>query len=329
MTMKTGIAVLFILLTAIVADAGEQPGAELVALPTIQEIEHQLVQAGIQPEEATSILQAMRRARFTEEQMLRVGEQLTSGSGPADAVGPVLAKVHEGIAKGIPPESILAATVRVRDRYRLATSLALRLTPTRDDQLTATLADCLAAGLTEQEAMRIASSLRTRTQDMDDPQARSLMIQTLLTARTMARQKVSSGTTAVLISNALARGYGSEEMQTLRHAVESSGSADMEATAKRFGAAIGRGASLGQLQSGLDEGSGSRGETGGGSSSGGGSGNSGGADGNDNGSGSGSSGGGSSGGGSGSSGGGSSGGGSGGNGNGSGGSGSGGGGGRS
>ncbi len=267
--MKTGIAVLFILLTAIVAEAGEQPGAELVAMPGMQEIEQQLIQTGIQPEEATSILQAMRRARFTEEQMLRVKEQLTSDSGPTDVAGPVLAKIHEGIAKGIPPETILAATVRVRDRYRLATQLAHGLSPTRDDQLTATLADCLAAGLTEREAMRISASLRTRTQDMNDPQTRSVMMQTLLTARTMVRQNVSSGTTADLLGNALARGYGSEEMQTLRHAVENNGSADMEDTAKRIGSAISRGASAGQLQSGLSEGAGNKGETGSGGGSGG------------------------------------------------------------
>ena len=268
--MKTGIAALLILLTAIVAGAGEQRGAELIALPGAQAIERQLTQAGIRPEEAASLIQAMRRARFSEEQMLRVGEQLASDGGPADAAAPVLAKIHEGIAKGIPPETILTATARVRDRYRLAERLALRLAPTRDDRLTATLADCLAAGLTEQEAMRITASLHTRTRDMSDPQTRSLMIQTLLTAKTMVRQNVSSGTTAELIGTALARGYGSEEMQTLRHAVESSSNADMEATARRFGEAINRGAGAGQLQSGLGEGSGNRGEAGSGGGSGGG-----------------------------------------------------------
>lgn len=300
--MKTGIAVLVILLTAIVAEAGEQPSAELVALPGMQEIEQQLIQTGIRPEEATSILQAMRRARFTEEQMLRIGEQLTPDSDPTDVAGPMLAKIHEGIAKGIPPETILAATTRVRDRYRLATRLAQGLSPTRDDQLTATLADCLAAGLTEREAMRISASLRARTQDMNDPQTRSVMMQTLFTARTMVRRNVSSGTTAELLDIALARGYGGEEMQTLRHAVENNGSADMEDTAKRFGSAISRGARAGQLQSGLSEGAENRGETGsgggyGGSGSDSGGSNSGGSkgksDGNGNGSGSSGSGGGS------------------------------------
>jgi hypothetical protein len=298
----------------------------------LQEIERQLVEAGIRPEEATSVLQAMRRARFTEEQMLRIGEQLTSDSGPKEIAGPVLAKVHEGIAKGIPPATILAATLRVSDRYRLAVKLANELSPTRDDQLTATLADCLAAGLTEREAMRISTSLHTRTQDMNGPQSRNLMLQTLFTARTMVRQNVSSGTTAELLGNALTHGYGSEDMQALRHAVDSNSSADMEDTAKRFGAAIGRGASAGQLHGALNEGSESREETGsGGSGSGSGSGGSGSngngsSDGDGSGSGSGSDGNGN---GSGGSSGGGSGGNGNGNGNGSGGSGNGGGGGRS
>ena len=47
-------------------------------IPHFQEIEKQLVGQGLQKHEVTALIQAMNRAHFTEEQMVRAANQLSS-----------------------------------------------------------------------------------------------------------------------------------------------------------------------------------------------------------------------------------------------------------
>jgi hypothetical protein len=299
--MKIRVLLLLVLWT-VPAHAGEPTDNASVVPERFRELERQLVRSGLLQEDAEATVQAMVRAKFTEEQVVQAGKQMVIDDRETITTMAVRAKIHEGIAKDIPPETILAATARVRDRYQLAGKLASDLSASRKSQLTGTLADSLAAGLTEHEVRQLNTALRTRTKNLADNQTQDLVGQTLLTARDMVRQHISSKTTADVLNSALSRGYSGEDMHTLRKSLGGFTNNDPENTARRLGVAIDQGVRAGELQGAAAAGVGAGDKAG---SMGEGQGASGGGSGGSGGSGGGSGGGGDSGGGSGGSGGGS------------------------
>jgi hypothetical protein len=251
--MKIRVAVLIVLLATTTAMAGEKTAAQAQVAPDRMEgIAEQLIKKGIRPDTAESAVQTMMRAGFTAEQMTLVAETMPAGNDQIPVAEPILAKIHEGAAKGATPAAILTAVERVRNRFQLSARLTAELGQPGDRQLIAFLADCLAAGLSGHEAEQISATLRTRNRTMNEGESRALTVQTVLTARTMVRQGVSSVTAAQVLTDALAHGYDSHRMIALRQALDRSGSGSLENTARRFGAAIRQGAQAGELQDGQD-----------------------------------------------------------------------------
>jgi hypothetical protein len=247
--MKIRVAVLIVLLVTTTAMAGEKTTAQaLVAPDRMEGIADQLIKKGIRPETAESAVQTMMQAGFTEEQMTLVTGMVPAGNDQFPDAEPILAKIHEGAAKGATPAAILTAVERVRNRYQLSARLTAELGQPGDRQIVTSLADCLAAGLSGHEAEEISAALRTRNRTMNEGESRALTIQTVLTARTMVRQGVSSATATQVLTDALAHGYDSQRMIALRQALDRSGSGSLENTARRFGAAIRQGAQAGELQ---------------------------------------------------------------------------------
>jgi hypothetical protein len=286
MTMKR-IAVLIVLLLSVAAHAEAQPMEAPALRIQLQEVERHLVRGGITEGDAQAMVRAMTDARFTVEQMVRASKQLVSDDSRGITGPAVRDKIHEGIAKGIPPEAILAAAARVKNRQEYASKLAADLRETNKMQVATAYADCLAAGLTEQHAHQLNNALNARTETPGGVGSQSLVTETLLTAREMVRRNISSTTTIGVLESALDRGYGDKEMRTLRQSLAGS-SGDPENNAKRFGAAIDQGVRGGELQglgnsghgigekSGMGTGQGSSGSGGSGGGSGGSGGSSGG-----------------------------------------------------
>lgn len=178
---------------------------------------HQLMtQAGISSTDADTTINAMVRARFTERQMNRIGQTISSA--PPGTAAAVRNKVHEGIAKGASADRIAAAAAAVAARHQTATRFANSLRTQHQAQHAAMYADSLAAGLTENDARALTDRLRTRSNQQN--RNNDLVTQTLLTTRNMVRQGVSSKTTTQTIQNALQQNYSAREMQALRTSLE-------------------------------------------------------------------------------------------------------------
>jgi len=274
------ILLLMVMLLTVTAHAGEKPGNDVALHENLKTVERQFVESGLQPEDAQATVRAMVRAHFTEEQMVRAGRQVASGGGRGLAAGAVRAKIHEGIAKGVAPETILKATSKVKNRYDVAEKLASKLKQT---ELAGIYADCLAAGLSEKDARKLTAALQARKNTPGKSESRNLAVETLVTARDMVRQEVSSKTTGKVLENALRRGYSEEEMRTLRHTLAGNTRGNLEESARHIGAAIEDGDRHGELQdhdnhgfgtgekAGMGEGHGAAGSSGSGGSDGGGS----------------------------------------------------------
>lgn len=240
------ILILFIiLLLAVIAHADEKAGNPAPLEEQLKAVERQLVENGLQPEEAIATIQAMSRARFTEEQMVRAGMQINSDNGQGLIAGAVRAKIHEGIAKGIPPETILTVTAKIRNRYEFAEKLSLEL---NQAQLAQMFADCMTAGFTEKDVRKLATTLQTRMNTPGTGSNQNLAVETLLTARDMGRQGATGQTTVEVLEAALNGGYNQEGMRAIRQALGSDIGDRLENAARRIAEAIGQGAAAETLQ---------------------------------------------------------------------------------
>lgn len=272
------VLLIVVLLTATV-HAGEPPDNEFPPDENIRTVEHLLVQSGLRQEDAQATVRAMVEAHFTEEQMVRAGKQIASDDAQDLTARAVRAKIHEGIAKGVNPETILLATTKVRNRYEIAEQFALKL---KQAELIGLYADGLAAGLSENDAQRLTEALQARKNTPGKSESRELALETLTTARDMVRQGVSSRTTSEMLETALTRDYSEKNMRTLRHTLTVRSRNNLEETARRIGVAINQGVQAENLNNhgfndgenaGLREGQGAAGSSGDSGSDGGSSGN--------------------------------------------------------
>ncbi len=255
--MRT-LILLIVSLLAVMAHAEGKSGNPVALQEQLKAVERQLVENGLQPEEATATVQAMSRAHFTEEQMVRAAMQINSDDSQGLIAGAVRAKILEGIAKGVPPETILSVTAKIRNRYEFAEKLSLQLNQT---QLAQIFADCMAAGFTQKDVQKLATTLQTRINSPGTSTDQNLAAETLLTARDMGRQGATGQTTVEVLETALNRGYNDEGMRAIRQALGSNNGDQLENSARRLAAAIDQGAGAGALQSIGNRGSSGAGDT--------------------------------------------------------------------
>ncbi|MGB3224095.1 MAG: hypothetical protein WBB23_14925 [Desulforhopalus sp.] len=232
------IVLLIVVLLTVKVHAGEPPDNIYSPDENISAVERKLVESGLRQEDAQATVRAMVEARFTEEQMVRAGKQITSDDSQDLSARAVRAKILEGIAKGVNPETILLATTKVRNRYEIAEKFALKL---KRAELTGIYVDCLAAGLSEKDAQRLTAALQARRNTPGKNESRDLAVETLVTARDMVRQGVSSKTTSEMLETALTRDYSEKNMRTLRHTLSDRSRNNLEETARHIGSAINRG----------------------------------------------------------------------------------------
>ncbi len=233
-----------VLLLPVMVHAGEAPGDAAGVHETFRAVENRLIRDGLPQADARATVQAMAGAHFTREQMVRAAEQMTEGNYPGRTTWAVREKIHEGIAKRVPPETILAASAKVRDRYGFAEKMAVKL---KQPDLAETYADCLAAGMSKQDAQKLTGALLAGSRRLGTIDGPRLAAETLITARDMVRQGISSRTTSEVLGAALRKGYSKEGMRTIRHTLAGDTRDNMERSARQLGAAIDHGVQAGEL----------------------------------------------------------------------------------
>lgn len=203
-----------------------------------------MVQSGTPPGEADQTIAAMVRAHFTKKQMLQVGELMNSGDSGARAA--IRNKVHEGIAKKVDPQRIVAAAASVQRRYTAAIQLAAASGLPQRQRMASIYVDCLAAGLQERDAQSLSEALSNQGQSRAT-QNGNLWKETLLTTRAMVRQGVSSGTATQTVLSALGQNYSAKEMTSLRTSLAQC-SGNLEYSARSLKKAINNGSRGAELQ---------------------------------------------------------------------------------
>jgi len=189
----------------------------------------------------TKLQQIMTEAGFSNHQVIQVQSMINSAQQKGLPPEAVTSKVYEGIAKHVAPERIVQALERVTSRYEYGYGLAEKLVKekTQIAELGTTVAAGVAAGLTHQDAEKIAGSLHSRSGQVSQDEFYSLAEETMRTARDLSRQGVSSATTAEVVGEAVQKGFNASEMQTMRGSFNKQGAhGNVESLAKSYGNAI-------------------------------------------------------------------------------------------
>lgn len=148
---------------AVSASAAE----EVTDIPTawsneLQASTQSVIQAGLEQDDGVLMTRAMIRAQFEERTIVKAQHIVAKTLKNDLPVEPVMNKAYEGIAKGIPAESVVQAMERVRSRYEHAYGLASQLSKKKEvvDQLGNAFASGSAAGLSREDAEQIVSRLQ-------------------------------------------------------------------------------------------------------------------------------------------------------------------------
>jgi hypothetical protein len=245
----------------------------------------QMMQAGLKGDDAIKMTRSMLENDFTIDNTLKAQQIIMKAHNKGLPIGPLENKAFEGMTKNVKANRIVRAMEIVLSRYAFAYERAAVLSNEKQQisRLGNTLAAGLAAGLNNQDAAQICSTVQNRAQNISSLEHNSLSFETLKTARDMARLSVASKVVAEVLSQALQKGYSAKEMKSMRAAFMShSQTTSPQKLAKSYSKAIQDGKSIqgleGQAGKGGSAGSGGAGGSGGpgGPGGGGGSGGSGG-----------------------------------------------------
>ncbi len=199
----------------------------------------------------STLTRTMDTAGFSAEQVRQVQSMVKTAQQqglPADAMS---SKVYEGIAKHVDPDRIVQALERVTSRYEYGYTLARKLTK-REKQVVKlgnTVTAGIVAGLTRQDAEKLVNSLQLRSRQMNHNELCLLAKETMLTARDLSRQGVSSATTAEVVGKAVQKGFAASEMRTMRSTLSrQEAHGNRESLARDYGTAIDHGVQAHDLE---------------------------------------------------------------------------------
>jgi len=261
----------FLLASSAFADAVEQSLSQMPA--AIKDRTRAMIENGVPSEDAIQLVLAMNANRFKEEQILKAQGIVLEAQGRGLPTKPVINKVFEGMAKQVAPERTLQAMEAVSSRYAFAYDQARSITKNTEQagQLGKMLAESLAAGLKEQDALQIMSQLQEKSPKMNRDQMDELAAACLAMARDMSRLGVSSNLSSQVISSALSNGLNAASIASMHQSLVAQSQTH---SAQTLAQGLAHGAQQGQSAQGLggQSGHGGQGGQGGSGGSGGGAG---------------------------------------------------------
>ncbi|MBW1636642.1 MAG: hypothetical protein JRC87_07480 [Deltaproteobacteria bacterium] len=198
------------------------------------------------------LTRAMEKSGFTTNQMLQVQNSIKTAQIQGVPSNALSGKVHEGIAKHVDPERIIQAMEKVTARYEYGYTLARQITKEKSQvtPLGNSITAGIAAGLSREDARELADKLQTRSRQLSPDDLYSLAEETMLTARDLCRQGVSSTTAEDMVGKALQKGFATGEMHTMRNTFNKrEADENRESLARNFSRAIDHGTKADDLES--------------------------------------------------------------------------------
>lgn len=186
----------------------------------VKEKARQVIRLGIENKGVVKMTQTMLQNRFSNQEMLDAYEILGEAKKNGLPEGPIMNKLHEGIAKHVRSRNIIMAMEKVQERYKTAGDLAQSMSRDREQSrnLTRDIAESMTAGMNGNDVSKIGEMLKARTRDQSGNGTAELAEQTFKTVKTMARIGIESESAANIIQDALQQGYNPDRMIKLKKA---------------------------------------------------------------------------------------------------------------
>lgn len=216
-SIMIGIALLF---TTAIAFADTVSQADPQGPPQNNDREQSRIH--VEPDSLELLMDQMREHDFSEGEIDQISALIKEMDAQSLRPSSVVNKIHEGIAKGVAPEGIIQAAHRVQERQQFAMHQARRLTSEEPQvvEFRDLIASANSAGLPREECLNIVSQLQNRMRAMEHVEAHHLAMETMITARNLARQGVGAENTSELLKNALHQSYQAGDMGQMRHSFE-------------------------------------------------------------------------------------------------------------
>jgi len=124
----------------------------------------QAIHNGLNTQDVVQLTRAMQQNKFSEQQIQLAHALMIEAKTSSMPVQPLMNKVFEGMAKGVPPPLIVNAmqTVQSRNAFAFQRAAQLARDKTHIDNLGRTMAAGLAAGLSKTDADKITSMAQQR-----------------------------------------------------------------------------------------------------------------------------------------------------------------------
>lgn len=219
-----------------------------------QEQVREMYNSHLDPGGTEQLLREMYQHNFRLENMLQIQSMIRSAYAEHLPTEPLMAKVHEGLAKDITDGTIVKAVERVQNRYEHAYRQVERQNWEENEQqdLAELLAETYAAGLQQEDCERIMAELKIRSRYMGSEDALRLSLATFTAARVMAHRNVDSDTITTVLTNAIQNSYQEQDMIALQQAFRNRvrfGSSQI--VAQQFSKEVRQGVEAGRLGDGL------------------------------------------------------------------------------
>jgi hypothetical protein len=196
-------------------DDGLPPDASMA----IKASTRQAIHNGLEAQPIITLTKTMLRHKFDERQIQLIQTLLVDAKTSGISEVPLMNKVHEGIAKNVPPSMIINAMEAVQARNLFAHKQAAMIAeqPVQKQVLGQLLTASLAAGLSRKDAGKIIGELRQHDDSRKSEMSYKLALESFQAARDISRLGVSSEAVTEIVAQALSKGYSYEDMQSLRN----------------------------------------------------------------------------------------------------------------
>jgi hypothetical protein len=224
--MKTITTVLLTILICVSLAFGDEVDDGLnMATAQIRTSTRQMIQSGVDKDEAIKMTRLMMQNRFREEEVLRAHQVVMNARKGGLPAGPIMEKASEGMTKRVEARNIVQAMEAVQTRYAIAHNYANKITEEKAsrEQIQNAIAHGFAAGLRERDVQGMTGVLqqRARTETMTAAKLGPLAAETFTTARDMVRLGVSPGVATEVLTQAIQHRYSAMEMQMMNKSFSS------------------------------------------------------------------------------------------------------------
>jgi len=211
------IAVLLFTATLARADVVDDVLGDIATLQ-VRTSTREMIRLGITEGEAIKLTRQMLQNRYQEQEILAAHKVIREMVREGLPGKPAADKAFEGMAKKVSAQNTIQAMERTRARYAFAYRQARAIGGQTDTDATLgnTIAEGMAAGMTEGDVDTIKLKLQTRQRTMTRDELHQLSRESFMAARDMTRRGAGGKAASEVVCQALDRSWGTPEMTRLR-----------------------------------------------------------------------------------------------------------------